>query len=89
MDELRDAIVVMGVAHTKLFNGTEGIELIMLDLSTGMDFTLPVTEEQADIIFQHKALGGGHAETERLRPSATAPVGNANQVREPEEVDQF
>ena len=89
MEDLMDAIVIMGIAHTRLFNGTEGIELILLDVRSGQDFTLPVTEEQVSIIFQHKSAGDPDAETEGLRPNPTSSGKNADPVRVLDEVDQF
>jgi hypothetical protein len=89
MDELQDAIVVMGVAHTRLFNGTEGVELILLDLASGQDFTLPVTEDQLATIFQYKSMGVRDGEAEELRPSPPSPGKDADAVRNLDEVDQF
>lgn len=89
MDELQDAIVVMGVAHTRLFNGTEGVELILLDLASGQDFTLPITEDQLATIFQYKSMGVQDGETEGLRQSPPPPGKNADTVRNLDEVDQF
>lgn len=89
MDELQDAIVVMGVAHTRLFNGAEGIELIMLDLASGQDFTLPITEEQAALIFQYKDAGARDGETKGLRPDKVAAVKDADTVWDPGEIGQL
>jgi hypothetical protein len=89
MDDLQDAIVVMGVAHTHLFNGTEGIELIMLDLASGQDFTLPITEEQAALIFQYKNAGARDGETEGLRPSKVAAIKDADKIWDPGEIGQL
>ena len=89
MDDLQDAIVILGVAHTRLFNGDEGIELIMLDLASGQDFTLPVTEEQADQILQVKDVGVRNGKTEGLRqaPATSAPA--THKVRDAGEVEQL
>jgi hypothetical protein len=89
MDDLKDAIVVLGFAHTQLFNGTEGIELILLDLATGADFTMPITEEQASIIFQYKQARTQHGETEGLRPRASASEKDVDPLRDAGEIDQF
>lgn len=89
MEELQDAIVVMGVAHTRLFNGTEGIELILLDLATGQDFTMPITDEQASLIFQYKSLGVPNGQTEELRPNTHKAGKDADEVRDVGEVGQF
>lgn len=88
MEELQDVLVVMGISHTQLFNGQEGIELIMLDPSTGVDFTLPITQEQVEIILAHK-IGGLGGETEELRPHPSAAKKYTDEVRDPDEIDQF
>lgn len=88
MEDLEDVIVIMGISHTQLFNGTAGIELILLDPSTGADFTVPITEEQADLILSHK-FGGQNGAPEGLRPNPTAPNKDADQIRAPDEIDQF
>lgn len=89
MEDLQDAIVVMGVAHTRLFNGTEGIELIMLDLASGQDFTLPITEDQADLILQIKNAGAQDGATEGLRQTPATPPADAHKVRHLREVEQL
>ena len=88
MKDLQDVIVILGVSHTRLFDGTEGIELILLDPGTGQDFTLPITEEQADIVLSCK-LGGQRGETEGLRPNAAQNGVHADSIRDFEEVDQL
>lgn len=88
MEDLQDTLVIMGVAHTQLFNGDGGIELIILNPATGEDFTMPISEEQAELILRKK-MGGPDGSSEGLRQAEVAPARNANAVRDPAEVEQF
>ena len=40
-------LLLVGVSNTVLFEGSEVTELIFVNLETGEDISLPVTEEQA------------------------------------------
>jgi hypothetical protein len=42
--------LVIGVSNTYLFSGETACELLLLNLSTGEDFAMPITEEQAAMI---------------------------------------
>lgn len=54
MTELNSGILVIGVSSTVLFDGeTATTELILLNLATGVDFSLPVTEDQAQHVMAH------------------------------------
>ena len=48
--DMNQGFLLIGLNHTVLFSGETAHELIFLDLSTGSDFALPVTEEQAVMV---------------------------------------
>ncbi len=51
-DQIQSGLLVIGVSSTVLFDGeTSTTELILLNLATGIDFALPVSEEQAAVLF--------------------------------------
>lgn len=51
--EMNSGLLIMGMSNTVFFG--EGVvhELVLVDLSSGQDFTLPISEEQAQVIFGH------------------------------------
>ena len=50
--ELNSGLLVMGMSNTVFFG--EGVvhELVLVDLATGNDFSLPISEEQAAFLAQ-------------------------------------
>ena len=51
-EQINSGLLVMGVSSTVLFDGeTSTTELILLNLATGDDFSLPISEEQASFLF--------------------------------------
>lgn len=102
MEGLENAIVIMGISQTQLFDGSGGIELILLDLASGQDFTLPVTEEQVSAVLAFKQEAHpNHVDAQETyqEPDPPTPIrgkkggGKASagsaEVRDPGEVDQF
>lgn len=54
MTDINSGILIIGVSSTVLFDGeTATTELILLNLATGVDFSLPVTDEQAEHVMAH------------------------------------
>lgn len=51
--ELNSGLLIMGMSNTVFFG--EGVvhELVLVDLSTGNDFSLPISEEQAHLLHAH------------------------------------
>ena len=51
--ELNSGLLIMGMSNTLFFG--EGIvhELVLVDLSNGKDFSLPISEEQAQLLHAH------------------------------------
>ena len=51
--EISSGLLIMGMSNTVFFG--EGVvhELVLVDLSTGSDFTLPISEEQAQVLYNH------------------------------------
>jgi len=53
-NEINSGILIIGVSSTVLFDGeTSTTELILLNLATGVDFSLPVSDEQAGHVMAH------------------------------------
>jgi hypothetical protein len=53
-DQIQSGLLIIGVSSTVLFDGeTSTTELILLNLATGVDFSLPVSEEQATVLFSY------------------------------------
>ena len=48
MVEIEKGILIIGMSNTVLFGGEESCELILLDVATGNDFSLPVAPEQVE-----------------------------------------
>ena len=58
-DQIHSGLLVIGVSSTVLFDGeTSTTELILLNLSTGVDFPLPISEDQASMLFEHLEASG-------------------------------
>ena len=56
MVEVNKGVIIIGFANTVLFGGDQTIELLLLDLATGRDFSLPITDVQAEHLLQHVTL---------------------------------
>jgi hypothetical protein len=53
-EEINSGLLIIGVSSTVLFDGeTSTTELILLNLTSGDDFTLPVSDEQAGVLLAH------------------------------------
>ena len=48
--ESQQGFLLIVLSNTFLFSGESAHELIFLDLGTGEDFAMPVTEEQASMV---------------------------------------
>jgi len=86
MDRM-NGIMIVGFAHTQLFDGTGGTELILLDLATGQDHTFPITEEQLNNLLSLKGLEIRDGGEEGQGPDMVE--GHQDPARDPEEVPQF
>lgn len=56
MVEVKKGVLVIGFSNTVLFCGEQTIELLLLDLGTGKDFALPLSEEQAEFLLHNVTL---------------------------------
>ena len=56
MVEVKKGVLVIGFANTVLFGGEQTVELLLLDLNSGRDFSLPISEEQAEHLLEHVAM---------------------------------
>ena len=56
MVEVKKGVLVIGFSNTVLFGGEQTIELLLLDLGTGKDFALPLSEEQAEFLLHNVTL---------------------------------
>tara|TARA_B100000131_G_scaffold221323_1_gene212857 strand:+ start:42819 stop:43178 length:360 start_codon:yes stop_codon:yes gene_type:complete len=56
MIEVNKGVLVIGLSNTILFGGESTVELIMLNVSTGQDFSLPLTEEQAELLLSQVSV---------------------------------
>lgn len=53
-DEITSGLLIIGVSSTVLFDGeTSTTELILLNLANGDDFSLPISDEQASVLYAH------------------------------------
>lgn len=55
MSDTLSGLVALGVTTTQLFDGEESRELIFLDLGTGGEFNLPISEQQLSMIAGYMA----------------------------------
>jgi hypothetical protein len=53
MSDINAGVLIIGLSNTVLFGADQTVELILLNLATGEDFTLPVSPEQADHVLAH------------------------------------
>ena len=74
--ELNSGLLVMGMSNTVFFG--EGVvhELVLVDLSSGADFSMPISEEQAGFLVE--VLNNNSAGT----PQDTAPETGSNNAAE-------
>ena len=56
MVEVKKGVLVIGFSNTVLFGGEQTIELLLLDLGTGKDFALPLSEDQAEFLLHNVTL---------------------------------
>jgi hypothetical protein len=56
MIEVNKGVLVIGLANTVLFGGDETIELLMLNVATGQDFSIPLTGEQATYLLEQVTM---------------------------------
>ena len=56
MVEVEKGVLVIGLSNTVLFGGEHTSELILLNLATGQDFSLPLTPDQAEYLFEQVSL---------------------------------
>ena len=98
LSEMGDVFIALGISNVMLFNGEgSSLELILLDPTTGEDFTVPLSEEAAHMIALRRGGEAPEAPEEDghddpvERPSDAAPVSPAVRVggRDPAEADQI
>lgn len=84
-NELNSGLLIMGMSNTVFFG--EGVvhELVLVDLSSGADFTLPISEEQAQVLFER--ISGGTDEPEA--PPEVQHVAEKNAWNSPETTPQL
>jgi len=77
---LDSGVLIIGVTSTVLFEGATATELVLLNLSTGHDFTLPVSEEQAEHVLAQVGFCAEPSEQPQPEPSGitTQPARNYN-----------
>jgi len=80
--EVPQGFLVIGLSNTFLFSGEAVYEMMFLDLSTGEDFAMPITEEQAAFV---ASIAGGSLAVEDEEPSVITP----DVFKGPEEASQL
>ena len=80
--ESQRGFLLIGLSNTFLFSGESAHELIFLNLVTGEDFAMPVTEEQASIVASVAAssLAEDGSGKEGIVPNAFEGVEEASQL---------
>jgi len=58
MIEVNKGVLVIGLSNTILFGGDTTTELLMLDVASGEDFSLPLSEEQVEYLLTQISLEG-------------------------------
>ena len=56
MVEIEKGILIIGFSNTVLFGGEHTSELLLLDVSSGKDFALPLTPDQAEYLFEQVSI---------------------------------
>lgn len=75
MEEL-NGLVAIGTSATQLFDGSASLELLFVDLATGEERSLPLTEEQMSLVYSWLTPEDDYGQEEGLRAEA-GPVGTA------------
>ena len=75
--ELNSGLLVMGMSNTVFFG--EGVvhELVLVDLSTGQDFSMPITEEQATFLAHMATESSNIPQTETAQGGMSAAENSA------------
>jgi len=55
--EVNKGVLIIGLANTVLFGGEQTVELLLLDLGSGRDFSLPITDDQAQYLLTQVPFG--------------------------------
>ena len=79
-DNIDQGLLLIGVTNTVLFDGQGAIELLFLNLATGGEVTMPVSEQQAEYLIS--CVGEFGAEQHNHEEPASAPnqTENSSQV---------
>ena len=56
MVEVEKGVLIIGLSNTVLFGGEQSAELILLNVATGQDFSLPLTPDQTDYLFEQISI---------------------------------
>ena len=56
MVEVEKGVLINGLSNTVLFGGEQSAELILLNVATGQDFSLPLTPDQTDYLFEQISI---------------------------------
>lgn len=56
MVEVERGVLIIGLSNTILFGGEQSSELILLNVATGQDFSLPLTPEQEVYLLEHVSI---------------------------------
>ena len=82
-DGINSGFLIIGITNTFLFNGEAAHELILLNVASGEDFSMPVTEEQAAILAEVAASSLDDAVQEQqtvVRPDVFSGTKEAPQL---------
>ena len=52
MTDINNGLLIIGLSNTVLVDGGRFSELLMLNLASGDDLAMPVTDDQAEFLFQ-------------------------------------
>lgn len=56
MVEIEKGVLIIGFSNTLLFGGEHTSELLLMDIGSGKDFSLPLTPEQTEYLFNTVAI---------------------------------
>ncbi len=75
--ELSSGLLVMGMSNTVFFG--EGVvhELVLVDLATGNDFSMPITEEQATFLAHVATESASVPQTQAVQGGPSAAENSA------------
>ncbi len=96
MVEVEKGVLIIGLSNTVLFGGEQSAELILLNVATGQDFSLPLTAEQTEYLFEQISIQNmlnipeeteHQSDTEECDTDDTNPRDRLNGILEGKEAD--